>query len=99
MAMNRRAAADGWADALLPFPSVYDGYCKDAAMLEAPRFPSIARWRADGSIDCNHYAREAERLHRQAVARALRFPLSVVRRAMAAFSHDARKRARRTPDS
>ena len=97
--MNRRAAADGQADALLPFPSVYDGYCKDAAMLEAPRRPPIARRRADDSIDCSHYAREAERLHRQAVVSALQFLPSVVRRAMAAFSHDARKCARRTPDS
>ena len=78
--MNRPAASDSWANALLPFPSVYDRPGEDAQMTKSPG-PALAVCRhPDGSIDYEHYGREAGRLHRAAVARAIRLVLSATRR-------------------
>jgi hypothetical protein len=80
--MSRRPAADSEAYALLPLPSVYDRAWEGAGPIAFSRQGADARRRPDGSIDCGHYVREAERMHRQAVTRTARGVLSAVWRAM-----------------
>jgi hypothetical protein len=93
--MTRPTGADPWARALLPFPSVYDRAGRDAVITESPGHASTVRRRADGSTDCEHYEREARRLHREAVARAMHFVVSATRHVGSRLRRDTRKRADR----
>ena len=91
--MKPPANGGSWADALSPFPSVHDGPREGHLIIGSPRQSEASR-RSDGSIDYSHYAREAERLHRESGARTMQVVLAIARRALAPLRHATSKRTR-----
>ena len=98
--MTAPADADSWANALLPLPSVYDRHAGDSDT--SARQQRCVRRRPDGSIDCGHNAREADRLHRAGVESAMhavaRIVAATVRRVIASMHRRPGSRLRRRLD-